>query len=119
MAGAVTLYLILILGAVITILKRQNNRSSGAKERSVKSRERRQAEANRDMADTGLPGELLTSRADRMQDVTCETQYGHHHEKSKTEALDARDRYTGHEEPTEGYIILNGKKMRLKDADKQ
>ena len=45
------------------------------------------------------------------QDLTCR-RYGHKHE---TE-YDKPPRYIVHEEPTKGYVILNGKKVRLKDC---
>jgi hypothetical protein len=43
-------------------------------------------------------------------DITCETKDGHHHPTSN------QPRYIVHEEPEEGYVILNGKKIRLKDC---
>ncbi len=45
----------------------------------------------------------------RSDDITCEGQYGHNHG-------DSIPRYIVHEEPTEGYCILNGKKVALKDC---
>lgn len=43
-------------------------------------------------------------------DITCENLDGHHHSTS------GQPRYIVHEEPEEGYVILNGKKIRLKDC---
>ncbi len=48
-------------------------------------------------------------RIPKGKDITCEGQYGHRHE-------DMGPRYIVHEEPTEGYCILNGKKVALKDC---
>lgn len=45
------------------------------------------------------------------QDLTCR-RYGHKHETG----YDKLPRYIVHEEPTKGYVILNGKKVRLKDC---
>ncbi len=45
----------------------------------------------------------------KSKDITCEGQYGHDHG-------DRVPRYIVHEEPTEGYCILNGKKVALKDC---
>lgn len=45
----------------------------------------------------------------RSKDITCEGQYGHRHEGME-------ERYIVHEEPTEGYCILNGKKVALRDC---
>ena len=44
------------------------------------------------------------------QDMTCETQYGHRHEPSPER------RYVVHEDPEQGYVILNGVKRKLKDC---
>ena len=44
------------------------------------------------------------------QDLTCETQYGHNHG-----ALPEK-RYIVHEDPEEGYVILNGVKRRIRDC---
>jgi hypothetical protein len=43
----------------------------------------------------------------RGQDLTCERKYGHKH---GLEYSMGNDRYVVHEEPTQGYIVLNGKK---------
>ena len=45
----------------------------------------------------------------RKNDLTCETKYGHDHG-------DAQPRYIVHEDPDEGYVILNGIKRRLEDC---
>jgi hypothetical protein len=47
------------------------------------------------------------------QDLTCETQYGHNHSGISG---DGSRRYVVHEEPEEGYVILNGVKRKLKDC---
>ena len=44
------------------------------------------------------------------QDMTCETQYGHDHGGS------AEKRFIVHEDPEEGYVILNGVKRRIRDC---
>ena len=47
-------------------------------------------------------------------DRTCETQFGHNH---RTEySMDSR--YVVHEEPTQGYIVLNGKKYSKNELNK-
>ena len=46
------------------------------------------------------------------QDLTCESLYGHdHHSVPGTQR-----RYVVHEDPEEGYVILNGVKRMLKDC---
>lgn len=48
-----------------------------------------------------------------MRDITCR-QFGHNHSKWAEPAT----RYIVHDDPEQGYIILNGKKMRISEADK-
>ncbi|MEE1354878.1 hypothetical protein [Absicoccus porci] len=43
------------------------------------------------------------------KDVTCETQYNHDHDKQS-------ERYIVHDEPEQGYVILNGVKRRIEDC---
>ena len=50
-------------------------------------------------------------RVPRSQDLTCEKQYGHKH----TSFDGTAPRYIVHEEPEQGYVILNGVKRRIKD----
>ena len=45
----------------------------------------------------------------RKDDFTCETKYGHDHGPSEA-------RYIVHEEPQQGYVILNGVKRRIEDC---
>lgn len=47
------------------------------------------------------------------QDITCR-QFGHNHPAWEEPAV----RYIVHDDPEEGFIILNGKKMRITEADK-
>ena len=61
---------------------------------------------------TPIPKPTVASdghRIPKSKDVTCEGQYGH-------DPGDRIPRYIVHEEPTEGYCILNGKKVALKDC---
>ena len=46
------------------------------------------------------------------QDITCR-QFGHDHPEWEEPAT----RYIVHDDPEEGYIILNGKKMKITEAD--
>ena len=45
----------------------------------------------------------------REDDFTCETKYGHQHDYSER-------RYVVHEEPQQGYVVLNGIKRRIEDC---
>lgn len=47
----------------------------------------------------------------KKEDLTCNTKYGHDHHTDPHQ-------YIVHEDPEEGYVILNGIKRRLKDCDK-
>ena len=47
------------------------------------------------------------------QDITCR-QFGHNHPAWEEPGM----RYIVHDDPEEGFIILNGKKMRVTEADK-
>ncbi len=44
------------------------------------------------------------------QDLTCETKYGHDH------SVPGERRYIVHEDPEEGYVVLNGIKRKIKDC---
>ncbi len=54
----------------------------------------------------GLDGHFIR----REQDLTCETEYGHDHGTS------AEPRYIVHDDPTDGYVILNGVKRSLDEC---
>lgn len=45
---------------------------------------------------------------ERKNDITCNTKYNHNHPEER--------RYIVHEEPTQGYVILNGKKRKIEDC---
>ena len=44
------------------------------------------------------------------QDLTCETKYGHDH------STPGGRRYIVHEDPEEGYVVLNGVKRKIRDC---
>lgn len=47
------------------------------------------------------------------QDITCR-QFGHRHNEEEEPAT----RFIVHDDPEDGYILLNGKKMRISEADR-
>ena len=49
-------------------------------------------------------------RVPKSQDLTCDTKHAHKHEAPEL------PRYIVHEEPEEGYVVLNGVKRRIKDC---
>ena len=50
---------------------------------------------------------------------TCETKEGHHHPKmSQSDINDFGKRYIVHDEPEDGYVVLNGVRRRLDECSK-
>lgn len=47
----------------------------------------------------------------KSQDLTCEAKYDHHHVPDEN-----GKRYIVHEEPEDGWVVLNGVKRRIKDC---
>ena len=112
MSGSL-IYLILMIFVLIRFLttgKKQNktgNRgasSSTASKNTSAGRNARRAAGNTPMASDG-------HRVPKDQDISCR-RYGHNHSEFNT------PRFIPHEDPEEGYIILNGVKMKLTEADK-
>lgn len=54
----------------------------------------------------------------RREDLTCDTNEGHHHPEESAMAKEFGPRYIVHDEPEEGYVILNGVKRKLTDCGK-
>ncbi len=60
----------------------------------------------------------------RENDITCETQYGHNHPRIEEFNPDGTSsslsgptpRYIVHDDPEEGYVVLNGIKRKLEDC---
>ena len=50
----------------------------------------------------------------KAQDVTCEREFGHNHPNNSNPEFGRR--YIVHEEPEEGYVILNGIKRKITDC---
>ncbi len=116
--GAI-LYLIMLVVLISWIYNRKNAGAKGGGSRPSASLPGRlftpktsSGDILRDVRGLRRPGE---NPAD---DISCEEQFGHRHAgRGARQAWDP-DRYEAQEELTEGFIILNGKRMRLKDADK-
>ena len=115
MASTVLSVMIVIWITVIVLLKRVSGKNSAARRNSSGSGSRRWYTEK-------APGATTSRRTARSsdghwirgeQDITCR-QYGHNHSGS----VEPQSRYIVHEEPTEGYIVLNGKKMLRTEADK-
>ena len=115
MASTVLSVMIVIWITVIVLLKRVSGKNSAARRNISGSGSRRWYTEK-------APGATASRRTARSsdghwirgeQDITCR-QYGHNHSGS----VEPQSRYIVHEEPTEGYIVLNGKKMLRTEADK-
>lgn len=52
------------------------------------------------------------------EDLTCETRQGHVHPETLQLEKEYGHRYIVHDEPEEGYVVLNGVKRKLTDCDK-
>ena len=115
MASTVLSFMIVIWITVMVLLKRVSGKGGAAGRNSSGSGSRRWYTEK-------APGATASRRTARSsdghwirgeQDITCR-QYGHNHSGS----VEPQSRYIVHEEPTEGYIVLNGKKMLRTEADK-
>ena len=113
MASTVLSVMIVIWVTVMVLLKQAAGKNSAARKNGSGSRKWYTEKA---------PGATASKRRTRSsdghwlreeQDITCR-QYGHNHPRS----VEPQSRYIVHEEPTEGYIVLNGKKMLRTEADK-
>ena len=115
MASTVLSLMIVIWVTVMVLLKRAAGKNSAARRNGSGS-------GSRKWYTEKAPGATASKRAARSsdghwlreeQDITCR-QFGHNHPNS----VEPQSRYIVHEEPTEGYIVLNGKKMLRTEADK-
>ena len=115
MASTVLSVMIVIWVTVMVLLKRVSGKNGAAGRNSSGS-------GSRKWYTEKAPGATYSKRSARAsdghwlrgeQDITCR-QYGHNHPNS----VEPQSRYIVHEEPTEGYIVLNGKKMLRTEADK-
>lgn len=71
-------------------------------------REKTQGSANKRRPVKASDGHILKG----VQDITCR-QFGHNH----PEWEEPESRYIVHDDPEDGFIILNGRKMRITEAD--
>lgn len=112
--------LVLIVMVVIwfTIINRLKKKSGG--ENATKKNGRSAGGVSRWHSEK-LPGSQSARRPVRasdghilkgIQDITCR-QFGHSHPEWEEPSM----RYMVHDDPEDGYIILNGKKMRITEAD--
>lgn len=112
MSGAL-FYLVLIIFVVLRFANQskknpksgsRNNSSPAGSSRNTAGRNARRPAGNTPLSSDG-------HRVPKDQDISCR-RYGHNHPEFDT------PRFIPHEDPEEGYIILNGVKMKLTEADK-
>lgn len=106
MAG-VLVYLFLIFFVIIRLVnaKKPKNTRQGQYTSRIPASNRRKVNSSgkSPMASDG-------HRVPKDQDISCR-RYGHRHAEFDT------PRFIPHEDPEEGYIVLNGVKMKLTEAD--
>lgn len=115
MASTVVGIMILIWVLVTSMLKRKSGGRNAAGKNSASSarsdkwhKERVQGSAGRKRPAKASDGHILKG----VQDITCR-QFGHNH----PEWEEPESRYIVHDDPEDGFIILNGRKMRITEAD--
>ena len=101
MSGGFLLYLIIILFGIARLLNSGKGKTSGKGSTGTAARK---PSGKRPLASDG-------HRVSRDQDISCR-RYGHQHPEFD------RPRFIPHEDPEEGYIILNGVKMKITEADR-
>lgn len=113
MESVIFTVLITIWIVVMTVLRRMS-RGSNASDKNRSS-------SGKSWHTEHIPGTSFGKRAPRStdghilgkgQDITCR-QFGHNHPESEEPSA----RYIVHDDPEEGYIILNGVKMLRTEAD--
>lgn len=103
-------WLVIALAVVGKAKKTVNNRPGMDHPTSINKSRTKQKDLNKSGSGRTKPTIAMDGhRIPKAKDVTCEGQYGHDHGNTGP-------RYIVHEEPTEGYCILNGKKVALKDC---
>ena len=115
MSGAI-IYIILILFVVFRYKKQGNKKGSGTGGNRTAGNgsgadpfdQRRTARGNQA---GGRPLASDGHRVPKDQDISCR-RFGHTHEEFDT------PRFIPHDDPEQGYIILNGVKMKLSEADR-
>ncbi len=108
--ASVAVFWIVIAGLIVTRARKSLNNRPGRHPTEINTSSTKERDLNR--AGTGKKRKTVSSDGHtipKSRDITCEGQYGHRHEGME-------ERYIVHEEPTEGYCILNGKKVALKDC---
>lgn len=106
MAG-VALYLFLIFFVLVRVLNAAKKKNSGMG-RTVSGNTASGSRTNRPFSKGPMASD--GHRVPKDQDISCR-RYGHKHEEFDT------PRFIPHEDPEEGYVILNGVRMKLTEAD--
>ena len=117
MGSSILVVMIIIWAVVTNLLRKKSGGGQNAAQRNRDTSKRTGSWYTEKLP--GLRGAKRPSRAsdghilNGEQDITCR-QFGHDH----PEREEPSARYIVHDDPEEGFIILNGKKMRITEADK-
>lgn len=117
MGSSILVVMIVIWAVVMNFLRKNSGGGKNAAQRNGTSSKGAGSWYTEKVS--GLRGSKRPSRASDghvmkgEQDISCR-QFGHDH----PEWEEPSARYIVHDDPEEGYIILNGKKMRITEADK-
>ncbi len=109
-------YMFIILGLINSVMKktRKNveNREKGVRSRSTAAKSYTQMRSilgsGSNTRARSTDGHVLS----KDQDITCR-KYGHRHSRREEPEM----RFLVHDDPEQGYILLNGVKMRITEAD--
>lgn len=107
--SGVLIYLILIIFVITRLLNAGKMQSKKGGQRKSTTSSSRSGTARRSAGRSPMASD--GHRVPKDQDISCR-RFGHNHSEFDT------PRFIPHEDPEEGYIILNGVKMKLTDADK-
>lgn len=106
MAGAV-IYLFLIFFVLVRLFNAKKTKNSGTG-RTASGNTAAPGRTSRPLGKGPMASD--GHRVPKDQDISCQ-RYGHKHEEFDT------PRFIPHDDPEEGYVILNGVKMKLTEAD--
>lgn len=114
--GGIIIYIILIAIVAMRFMKNSGTKPGNGSRPSSRTKPPvsspgRQAASRRQGGSIGGPLASDGHRMSREQDVSCR-RFGHQHEEFDT------PRYIPHDDPEDGFILLNGVKMRLSEADR-
>ena len=105
---------ILVLVWIVSIASSVRKRNQAAQKNGQKQGGRRAEPARAQHVTVSSDGHKVPAS----QDLTCEQEYGHVHDRKAMQEAEKEygRRYVVHEEPTEGWVVLNGVKRKIEDC---